>query len=138
MNFITKTKPVSSITFPFFALFAIFLPLVVFAQGIVPCDGSAANPCGFKEFITLIQNVINFLTFSVAVPLAAIVFAWAGIIMLSAGGDPGKITDAKKIFGFVLIGFLITLSAWLIVSTLLGVLLGGDVAGFVRSNFMNF
>jgi len=141
MNSVTKIKLRNAKSFMilhFSVLLVVFVPAVVFAQGLVPCDGTATNPCGFDQFITLIQNIINFLTFNVAVPLVAIAFAWAGIIMLSAGGDTGKITQAKEIFGSVLIGFLITLSAWLIVSTLLGVLLGGNVASFVRSNFMNF
>lgn len=125
--------------FPLLLFFLIIIfPLYVFAEGLVPCDGSAASPCGFSQFILLIQNVINFLMFDIATPLAAVVFAWAGIIMLTSGGSADKIKQAKEIFQWVLIGFLIALSGWLIVSTIMGTLLGGSISEFIQQNFLSF
>ena len=111
-----------------------FIPLFAFAAKLVPCEIN----CGFKEFMQLIQNVINFLMFDIASPLAAIAFAWAGIIMLTAGGSTEKIKQAKEVFWWVFIGFVVALSGWLVVSTLMGALLGGETASFVKTNFLNF
>jgi len=81
--------------------------------------GSFKNPCDIKFLFMLIDNIINFLLFSVALPLAAIAFAYAGFILLTAAGDPGKLTTAKAIFKNVLIGLVIALAAWIIVKAIL-------------------
>ncbi len=87
------------------------------AGGLIPkCPASG---CGFEEFIVLINKVIKFLLFSIATPLAALAFTYAGFLLISAGGDPGKLTQAKSIIKNVLIGFVIALAAWLIVNTIL-------------------
>lgn len=99
------------------------VPLAVFAQGLVPCGGSGQPACDFAHFIQLIQNVINFLIKDVAMPLAAILFAWAGIMMFTAGGNEQKTTQAKEIFWWVLVGLIVALSAWLIVSAITSALL---------------
>ncbi len=131
MVFNLKFKNIIIITVVFFIL---LVPFFVFAQGLVPCDVD----CGFSDFIQLIQNVINFLMFDVAAPLAAIVFAWAGIIMFTAGGSPDKIKQANETFKWVLIGIIVALSGWLIVSAIMGALLGADVSNFLQDNFLDF
>jgi hypothetical protein len=129
-NYNFKFKKVLSVILLF-----ILSPSVVFAAGLVPSCGTS---CGFNEFIQLIQNVINFLMFDVAAPLAAIAFAIAGIIMFTAGGSPEKIKQAKEIFYYVFIGIFVALAGWLIVSTIMGTLLGSSIADFVKNNFLNF
>lgn len=89
------------------------------STGLIPCDGSEANPCNFGTLMTLVSTVINFLLFSVAMPLAAISFMIAGYIMVTAGGNESKVTTAKTIFYYVLIGLIIALAAWLIVEAML-------------------
>jgi hypothetical protein len=75
--------------------------------------------CGFKEFMELINKVINFLLFVIATPLAALIFVYAGIMLITAGGDPGKFTTAKTILKNLVFGYVIALAAWLIVNTIL-------------------
>ncbi|MBI5816860.1 MAG: hypothetical protein HZB09_00325 [Candidatus Yonathbacteria bacterium] len=96
-------------------LFAIFIPSYVFAD-LVPCNGA---DCDFNDFIDLINNVINFLMFKFAVPLAAISFAIAGVMILTAGGNTGQVEKAKEIFWNVLIGLIVALAAWLVVNAIL-------------------
>lgn len=93
------------------------MPMVSFAQegGLVPCDGPE---CGFEDLITLVNKVIDFLLFTLAMPLAAILFAYGGFLFLTSGGSEDKITKAKQIFKNVLFGFVIALSAWLIVKAI--------------------
>lgn len=81
-----------------------------------------AGGCGFDELMKLINKVINFLLFTIAVPLAAIIFAYAGFLLITAGGDPAKATKAKAIIKNLLIGFIIALAAWLIINTILSTL----------------
>jgi len=94
-------------------------PLVLNAEPLIPCDGGPSNECDFNDLMTLINNFINFLIFTLALPLAAIVFAWAGFLFMTSGGDSGKRTKAKGMLINVVIGLVIALAAWLIVQTIL-------------------
>ena len=59
----------------------------------------------------------------VSIPLAAIAFAYAGYLFLTAAGNSSQISTSKGIFVKVLIGFLFVLTAWLIVRTITSALL---------------
>ncbi|MES2087477.1 MAG: pilin [Patescibacteria group bacterium] len=121
----------------FLAIFLITAPFLVFGQAVqnfIPCGtevypdgatlgtgsgvkyvgGTVSNPCGFQHIITLINKIANYLIV-LGAAVSALAFAWAGFLMMTAGGEMGKIEHAKEIFGKVLVGFLIMLSAWLIV-----------------------
>ena len=87
------------------------------ADSLIPCAG--ADDCNFDAFILLFSNVINFLLFDVAIPLSALVFAYAGWLYLSSGLKPDQRTKAKGIFGKVLLGIVIALAAWLIVKAIM-------------------
>ncbi len=90
----------------------------VSAAPLVPACPSSGN-CGFEQLMVLINNVINFLLFDLAMPLAALIFAYAGFLLITAGGDPAKSTQVKAIIKNLLIGFIIALAAWLIINTIL-------------------
>ena len=91
-------------------------------EGIVPCTGT---DCDFCSLIQLADNIIDYLIGLLAV-LAAIMFAWAGFLMITAAGDTGKISRAKEIFTNVMIGVIITLAAWLIVDTVMKLLVNEE------------
>lgn len=86
----------------------------VLPGGLIPCGNSGQPACDFNMLIKLVQNIINFLVY-MAAPVAAVAFAWAGVLYLTAAGDETKIGKAHAIFTDVLIGLGIVLSAWLIV-----------------------
>lgn len=114
MNYLDK----KFIIFLVLVLFA--LPILAFAQ-IVPttCDGP---DCGFPHLMELAKNIMNFLI-TVSIPLAAIAFAYAGFLFMTAGGSQSQVSKAKEIFTKVLIGFIFVLGAWLIVWTITTALL---------------
>jgi len=83
------------------------------------CDGPK---CEFGHLITLVKNLINaMIIFSTFFAVAA--FAYAGILLLTSGGNEGAKTKAKEIFTKVLYGYLWILGAWLLVYTITSVLL---------------
>jgi hypothetical protein len=96
-------------------------------QGIVPCGHTKTDangvstytdhPCGFNDIITLVKNIINFLIYAGLI-LSGLTFIYVGWLYLSAGGNSGKITQAKDILWKVIWGFIIMCSAWLIVQTI--------------------
>lgn len=92
-------------------------PLAVLAawtpgQPIIPCGG---DDCDFNKLVLLGGNLVDF-AFYISIPLAAIAFVYAGYLFVTAVGDPGKVKKAGEIFQKVALGFIIVLSAWLVVS----------------------
>lgn len=105
----------------------VILPSEVYAQeGIVPSgrDGDY-NPDGFGscEFVATINNTIRFLVGITGI-LAVIAFMYAGFLMVVSRGDTAVIQQAKSIFTNVLIGFVILLSAFLVINTIMSMLVG--------------
>lgn len=118
-----------------FSLLAIFaLPVSVYAtetvyeyDGIVPrCnvtgdtkDGAFNVPCNFEALMALINKVIYFLLVYFATPLAAIIFAYAGFLLIFSSANEHNKSKAKSIIGKVILGYVIALAAWLIINTIL-------------------
>ncbi len=88
---------------------------------LIVCDG-VTIPCTFSSLIQLTQNLITALI-TISTLLAVAAFAYAGFLLLTSGGSPGKKDEAKKVFTKVLIGYLWILGAWLLVYTITSVLL---------------
>lgn len=78
------------------------------------------NQCGFKDLFVLIDSVIKFILI-IAVPLAAVMFAYAGFELLTSGGSPEKKTKAKSIFINVAIGLILVAAAFVIIKTVLSI-----------------
>lgn len=77
------------------------------------------NPCDFDDLMQLINNVINFLLFTIATPLLAIILCYAGFLLLTSGGSSERMKKVKVIFLNVVIGYIIALIAWLLIKTIL-------------------
>jgi len=95
------------------------IPAVTLAQtdgnGIVPCDGPECQAC---HFVQLGQNLLVWFI-KIMASVIAVVVAIAGLKMVTAGGDVGKVSEAKGMMTNALIGFVILLSAWLIIDTVM-------------------
>jgi hypothetical protein len=90
------------------------------AGGLVPCNGPDCNAC---HLVALANNVFNFII-TLAVIIGTIGLIVAGLGMVTSGGNTESWARAKRIFGNVIIGFIIILAAWLIVDTVLQALTG--------------
>ena len=113
-----------------FALFIVFTPFAITyaaSSGIVPscntgdilANGQYANPCDFAYFMKLVNNIINFLLFTIATPLVALIIIYTGYLFLTAGGSAGQTEKAKHILFNVVVGYVIALAAWLIINTIM-------------------
>jgi hypothetical protein len=119
------------ILFAGFLFMSIALPSTVFAaldpaSGLIPCGNAVQTQCTFDDLIKLAQNVINFLIFDIAAPIAAVMFAYAGFLWVTNGGNESQITQAKGIFWAVFWGFVIALAAWLTVNMIVNFFLDAD------------
>lgn len=97
------------------AAFVVLFPNFVFSAGLVQCEGP---DCDWSQFLATIKEVVNFAV-ALGIALSALVFAWAGWLYMSSGGDQGKISEAHGIFTKMLWGFLFALGAYLIVQLIL-------------------
>lgn len=110
------------------ALMAVLTPLTVLAAPgdfwgpIVPNCGLdvSAFMCQACHLAELTHNILSFFI-SLAVGAAAVMFAYAGFLYVTASSNQGNIDKAKSIFSQVLIGLVLVLVAWLIVDLTLRV-----------------
>ncbi|MFA6324937.1 MAG: pilin [Candidatus Paceibacterota bacterium] len=87
-----------------------------------PTNDNCEGATGWNNLMKLINNIVDFILFRMAIPIAAIMFAYAGILLLTAGGDTNKAKKAKTIFLNVALGIVIAAAAWLIINTILTIL----------------
>ncbi|MCX6737373.1 MAG: hypothetical protein NTX26_01350 [Candidatus Parcubacteria bacterium] len=87
--------------------------------GLVPC---AAGECNFCDLLTMMQNILNFITKYVLVTGAIIFLVVGGFNMITSGGDARKYKKGWDIIRATLIGIIISFSAWFLVNTVLNIL----------------
>lgn len=94
-------------------------------SGLVPVcnteigvDGTFVDACGFDYFMTMLNYIIDWSLKYLATPIFAILFMYAGFLYISEASNPGNKAKAKKMMKNALIGYLLILSAWLIVDTI--------------------
>lgn len=101
-------------------------PSLVFAQegGILPECGYDKNKngtieekelCHYSNLVEFANTAIDFII-KLALVVAPISFAWAGFIILTSGGDEGKLKKGKEILIKVGIGFAVILASYLFIS----------------------
>ncbi|MFA6047408.1 MAG: pilin [Parcubacteria group bacterium] len=86
--------------------------------GIVPCGKSGGKPCTICHLIQGIQNLVNWGK-SILITVAIVGIVIAGLIYMMSSGSEAMITTAKNCFKASIVGFAITLAAWLAINTIL-------------------
>lgn len=104
------------------------IPLVSKDCGII-VDGKINRECGYADLLILVNTVIDWII-KISVPVAAGVFAWAGIKYMTTGISDQK-SAAKAMMTKVFIGFVFILAAWIIVGTIIKALLRQDLQGSI-------
>jgi hypothetical protein len=84
--------------------------------GLIACSGA---DCDFDGLLATINNVMNFLILYIAFPIVAVVVAWAGVLLLTSGGNTSAKDKAKGMISNVIIGLIIALLAWGIIKLIL-------------------
>jgi hypothetical protein len=88
------------------------------SSGLVPCTTN----CGFNDLMTLVNTVIHFLLFDMAIPIAAIMFVYAGFELVTSGGSTEKRGLAKKVFTNTAIGLILAFACWIIIYSVLHIM----------------
>jgi hypothetical protein len=96
------------------------------AAPLVPCEGATCQTC---DLIKLGNNIVEWLV-KIMATVCAIVVAVAGFKMVTAGGDSGAISEAREMITNVVVGFIMLLSAWLVIDTVMKMFLSDTVTQF--------
>ena len=108
------------------ALFLVLLlPETAAAQGFVPCSGTDCEMCHLVE---MGNSILQWLIVVLSV-VAGLIFAFAGLKLVTSGGNPGAKDAAKSMFVNVIVGYLLVLASWLIVDTLMKMLVDDAQVG---------
>lgn len=102
------------------SLFILILPCVTFAA-LVPCGNPDQPACNIDYFIMMINSIIDwFITMATVVFTISLVYG--GYLYMTSGSNPGNKEKASGIMWNTLKGFVIILTAWVIVHTILNAL----------------
>ena len=89
------------------------LPAATQAAGLVPCGGAPPElPCQSCNVVQLENNIVGWLVMILGI-LAAIVIVYAGVKLVTSGGNQHAMEEAKSMINNIIIGYLIVLAAWL-------------------------
>jgi len=109
---------------------ALQVPMVTYAAGLVPCGGPTEEPCQMCHTVQLVTGINAWLVGILSIA-AAIMFMIAGFRLVTANGNPSVMKDAKNMITNVAIGFVIVLSAWLLIDLMMRSLLAEGGSGAI-------
>lgn len=98
--------------------------------GTIPC--TTGWDCTLCAGVTVMQFIIN-AAIIIALPVAAVMFTWAGALLMVSAANPEGRKKAIGIFKTVGIGFFFVLCGWIIVDTLLRVVVINPNPGYLGS-----
>jgi len=114
-------------------------PLISLAQGLVPCGRNEddpdtpyneTDPCQLCHIFVLLNNILDFIFFTLTPPIAILMIAIAGAYYMLAGGNPNMLGQAKSILKSTAIALLIIYGAWLFVNLFFWAIGAADWTGF--------
>jgi len=91
----------------------VILPFAASAN-LVPCGNT--TECQFCDLFRLAQNIFYYLTITILAAVALLAIVIVGAMFLFGAANESLLTTAKKALTTTIIGFVIILSCWLIVT----------------------
>ncbi len=83
--------------------------------GIVPCGDAGEPKCDVCHFILLGFNIITFFR-NILIVACIVIITIAGVIYIVSAGNQAMITKAKDALKYALLGVLIILVGWVVVT----------------------
>ncbi len=113
------------------SIFLLSLPAFVYASGItaiVPQSpaGKEACPLGYGAILLLVQNITNDAIYLAGV-FAVLLIAYAGFLFVTNATSPSNLEKGRNVLISTVIGFVIVISAWLIVNEVIVVFTTGNL-----------
>ena len=124
-----KINKVLAVIASFAVLFIFFAPALAETNSnlgdIIPCEG---NECGVCDIFKIISNVVKFAAFTIAAPLAGIIMAYGGFMLITSGGNEANKSKGTNAIWAAVWGILITFGAYVIVNAIIGGLAGNSIS----------
>ena len=76
-----------------------------------PISVTIPNPLGEDTNVKDILNRVADWLFRIAIVVVPLMIIWAGFVFVTAGGDPKKVSNAKQILLYAIVGFVVILLA---------------------------
>ncbi|OGN01896.1 MAG: hypothetical protein A3I26_02745 [Candidatus Yanofskybacteria bacterium RIFCSPLOWO2_02_FULL_43_10] len=104
---------------------------------LVPCGMTNDNPdtpqderkpCNRCDLFRLAKNIIDFVLIVIMPATAFLFFIYAGFLILSSAGNPGRVSQGRTIFFNTAIGVAIISASWLITNTIIRSVAADNVA----------
>ena len=122
-----KISKILAVLASFAVLFIFFAPVLAETNSnlgdIIPCEG---NECGVCDIFKLISNIIKFAAFTIAAPLAGIIMAYGGFMLITSGSNEANKSKGTNAIWAAVWGILITFGAYVIVNAIIGGLAGNS------------
>jgi len=117
---------IKKILFSFFSA-VLFLPAIVSAQlePYAPADTGAPHITDIASIVHSIENVVALVFGCIAV----VMFVFAGVLFLTAQGEPEKIKTARSAFIWGVAGVVVGIIAFSIIAIVSSFLTSGGAAG---------
>lgn len=100
----------------------LLLPFMASAAGLVPCGGPTESPCTLKDIFVLAIRTTNTLI-GIAAIYAVYQIINAGFWLILSMGEEESITKNKKAITHAVVGFVLTMMAFMIINTIVNLLL---------------
>ena len=90
-------------------------PLLAFASGITTIVPQKTCPLGYGAILMVVQNITNDAIYFAGI-FAVLLIAYAGFLFVTNASSPSNLEKGRKVLMSTVIGFVIVISAWLIVN----------------------
>ncbi len=111
-----------------FLLSAFYLLLTTISAqaALVPCGPGIPGKeiCKFCDLLILVNKIINFALYNIAIPLVVVFIVWGGLTIMTAGDSTEKVAQGRKMIQSAIIGVFIALGAWMIINMVLSAIGG--------------
>lgn len=112
---------------------AAWASVVLFATGVASALAQASNstialnnPLNTTSFTVVANNVIYFVSTTIAIPLTAIMVLVGALQVTTSAGDPEKFSRGRKTILYAAIGFVIAIIATGVTSIISSLIGGGS------------
>ena len=95
----------------------LFSPFLASADGIVPCGNNDQSPCTLCHFIIGIFNLITWGR-NILIVVAVVAIFISGILYMISSGTQ-LMEQAKRFLTASIVGFVIVITSWLIIATVM-------------------
>lgn len=104
------------------------IPASVLAAGLAtPIVPQATCPLGYGAFFVVIQNLINDSVIFASI-FVVLLIAYAGFLFVTNPASPDNISNGRTVLISAVIGFVIVISAWLIVNEFISIFMTGNLS----------